>query len=81
MCHETEVQSNEIIIMQYELGVLDKDESKLILVRLIAEEELAIKLYEEQVKIYHNIPKRVIIKLYDLEKCTNIRYYDTDDNI
>ena len=81
MYHETEVQSNEFIIMQYELRVFDKDESKLILVRVISEEELAIKLYEEQVGIYHNIPKRVIIKLYDIEKCTNIRYYDTDDNI
>ena len=81
MYHETEVQSNEIIIMQYELSVFDKDNGKILLVRLIAEEELAIKLYEEQVKIYHNIPKRAIIKLYDIEKCTNIRYYDTDDNI
>ena len=81
MYQETEVQSNEIIIMQYELRVFDKDESKLILVRVISEEELAIKLYEEQVGIYHNIPKKVIINLYDIEKCTNIRYYDTDDNI
>ena len=51
MYHETEVQSNEIIIMQYELSVFDKDNGKIILVRLIAEEEPAIKLYEEQVRI------------------------------
>ena len=29
----------------------------------------------------NNIEGRYTISLYDMNKCTNIEYYDTDDNI
>ena len=81
MYQEIEAPLSEIIIMSYELVVFDKNNSNIILKRIFQDENLAIEYYEKQLKIYHNIPKRVIIKLYDLNKCTNIKYYDTDDNI
>lgn len=81
MYQEIEAPLSEIIIMSYELVVFDKDNSNIILKRIFQDENLAIQHYEKQLKIYHNITKRVIIKLYDLNKCTNIKYYDTDDNI
>lgn len=81
MSHETEVQLGEVIIADYELKVFNKDNGKIILTRYITDKELAIKLFNEQVKVYHNIDIRVVITLYDMNKCTNIEYYDTDDNI
>lgn len=81
MFHETEVQLGEVIIADYELKVFNKDNGRVILNRYITDKELAIKLFNEQVKIYHNMDIRVIITLYDMNKCTNIEYYDTDDNI
>jgi hypothetical protein len=70
-----------VIIADYELKVFNKDNGRVILNRYITDKELAIKLFNEQVKVYHNIDMRVIITLYDMNKCTNIEYYDTDDNI
>lgn len=81
MFHETEVQLGEVIIANYELKVFNKDSGKIILNRLITDKNLAIILFNEQVNIYHNMDIRVRITLYDMEKCTNIEYYDTDDNI
>lgn len=81
MSHETEVQLGEVIIADYELKVFNKDNGRVILNRFITDKELAIKLFNEQVNIYHNMDVRVTITLYDMEKCTNIEYYDTDDNI
>ena len=81
MLQEIEVQSGEIIIANFHLRIFDKDKQKVISNKYITNEELGKKLFQEQVKIYHNMPIRVIISLYDLEKCTNIEYYDTDDNI
>ena len=81
MSHEIEVQLGEVIIADYELKVFNKDNGRVILNRFITDKELAIKLFNEQVNIYHNINIRVIITLYDMNKCTNIEYYDTDDNI
>ena len=81
MYQEIEVQSEEIIIANFHLRIFDKDRQKVISNKYIINEELGRKLFNEQVKVYHNMPIRVIISLYDLEKCTNIEYYDTDDNI
>ena len=90
MCQQTEVPSKEtlitddegFIICNYCLRVFDKNKQKTILNRYITSKELARKLFEKQVKVYHNKDfTRVIIYLYDLEKCTNIEYYDSDDNI
>lgn len=81
MYQEIEVQSEEIMIANFHLRIFDKDKQKIISNKYIINEELGRKLFNEQVKIYHNMPIRVIISLYDLEKCTNIEYYDTDDNI
>lgn len=81
MSHETEVQLGEVIIADYELKVFNKDNGRVILTRFITDKELAIKLFNEQVNIYHNMNIRVIITLYDMNKCANIEYYDTDDNI
>ena len=90
MYQKTEVPSKEtliaddegFIICNYCLRVFDKNKQKTILNRYITSEELARELFEKQVKIYHNKDfTRVIIYLYDLEKCTNIEYYDSDDNI
>lgn len=81
MYQEIEVQSEEIMVANFHLRIFDKDKQKVISNKYIINEELGRKLFNEQVKIYHNMPIRVIISLYDLEKCTNIEYYDTDDNI
>ena len=90
MFRETEVQSKEtlitddggFIICNYCLRVFDKNKQKTILNRYITSKELARELFEKQVKLYHTQDfTRVIIYLYDLEKCTNIEYYDSDDNI
>ena len=92
---ETLITDDEgFIICNYCLRVFDKNKQKkidgfhevhkqkTILNRYITSEELARKLFEKQVKVYHNKDfTRVIIYLYDLEKCTNIEYYDSDDNI
>lgn len=81
MYQEIEVQSEEIMVANFHLRIFDKDKQKIISNKYIINEELGRKLFNEQVKVYHNMPIRVIISLYDLEKCTNIEYYDTDDNI
>ena len=81
MYQEIEVQSEEIMIANFHLRIFDKDRQKVISNKYIINEELGRKLFNEQVKLYHNMPIRVIISLYDLEKCINIEYYDTDDNI
>lgn len=76
-----EIEASEVIIAEYQLRVFNKDKGKTMLNRYITDKELAIKLFNEQVKIYHNLPIRVIIILYDMNKCTNIEHYDSDDNI
>lgn len=81
MSNGIEVPEEMLFIPNYNLRIYNKDEHKLILNRYIATKETAKKLYDEQVNIYHNIGIRVIINLYDLDKCTNIEYYDSDDNI
>lgn len=81
MSHEIEVQLGEVIIADYELKIFNKDNERIILHRFITDKELAIKLFNEQVNIYHNMDMKVTITLYDMNKCTNIEYYDTDDNI
>lgn len=81
MYPKTEVQGEILMFPNYNLRVYNKDKHKLILDRYIVNKESAVKLYNEQVNIYHNMNIRVIINLYDLDKCTNIEYYDSDDNI
>ena len=81
MYQKTEVQGETLMFPNYNLRVYNKDKHKLILDRYIVNKESAIKLYNEQVNIYHNMDIKVIINLYDLDKCTNIEYYDSDDNI
>lgn len=81
MYQKIEVQEEILMFPNYNLKVYDKTKHKLLLDRFIVNKELAIKLYNEQVNIYHNMDVRVIINLYDLDKCTNIEYYDSDDNI
>ena len=76
-----EIEVPEVVIMDYHLRIFDKDKQKVILDRYIENETTAVHLYNEQVNIYHNMPVRVIITLYDLNKCTNIESYDSDDNI
>ena len=81
MSNGIEVPEEMLFIPNYNLRVYNKDKHKLILDRHIATKETAKKLFDEQVNIYHNKEIRVIINLYDLDKCTNIEYYDSDDNI
>ena len=90
MFQEIEVQSKDtlltddagFVLCHYHLRVFDKNKQKIILSRYITTEDLAKDLFEKQVKIYHNKDfTKVIISLYDTEKCTNIEYYDSDDNI
>ena len=81
MFQEIEAPLGEIIIANYELRVFNKDTGKTILDRIINNHKLAVQFFNEQVKIYHNMNIRVTITLYDNDKCTNIEYYDTDDNI
>lgn len=81
MYPKIEVQEEILMFPNYNLRIYDKNKHKLILDRHIVDKELAIKLYKEQVNIYHNMDIKVIINLYDLDKCTNIEYYDSDDNI
>ena len=81
MLNEIEVQEGIMFVPNYNLRVYNKDKHKLILDRYIAEKDTAEKLFNEQVNVYHNTNIRVIINLYDLDKCTNIEYYDSDDNI
>lgn len=71
----------EITIMQYNLRVFNKDAGKLIIDRAIKNKENAIIMFNDLVNIYHNLNGRYTITLYDLEKCTNIESYDSDDNI
>ena len=81
MSNGIEVPEGILLIANYNLKVYNKDKDKLILDRHIVTKETAKKLFDEQVNIYHNAGIRVIINLYDLDKCTNIEYYDSDDNI
>ena len=81
MYPKIEAQGEILMFPNYNLRVYDKNKHKLILDRHIVNKESAIKSYNEQVNIYHNMNIRVIINLYDLDKCTNIEYYDSDDNI
>lgn len=81
MFQEIEAQLGEIIIANYELKVFNKNTGKIIIKRVINDKDLAITHFNKQVDIYHNMDVRVTITLYDMEKCTNIEYYDTDDNI
>lgn len=79
MYPKIEVQS-DIILTDFCLRVYNKETNKLILDRYITTKELGIKLFNEQVKQYHN--KGIyLITLYDFDKCTNIESYDSDDNI
>ena len=81
MSNEIEVQEGIMYVPNYNLRVYNKDKDKLILDRYITEKDTAEKLFNEQVNVYHNTNIRVVINLYDLDKCTNIEYYDSDDNI
>ena len=81
MLKEIEVQSEDIMIADIILKVFDKQKGKVILHRVITNEELGRKLFEEQVNIYHKLEGSYTITLYDMDKCTNIDYYDTDDQI
>lgn len=81
MFNEIGVPDGAILLPTYNLRVYDKDKHKLILDRYIASKSIAKELYEEQVNIYHNLDRRVTINLYDIDKCTNVEYYDSDDNI
>lgn len=81
MLNEIEVQEGIMFVPNYNLRVYNKDKHKLILDRYTAEKDTAKKLFNEQVNVYHNTNIRVVINLYDLDKCTNIEYYDSDDNI
>ena len=81
MLNEIEVQEGIMYVPNYNLRVYNKDKDKLILDRYITEKDTAEKLFNEQVNVYHNTNIRVVINLYDLDKCTNIEYYDSDDNI
>ena len=90
MSQKTEAQNKEtlftdeegFVVCNYHLRVFDKNKQKVILSRYISTKELAIELFEKQIKLYHNKDFiKVIISLYDLDKCTNIEYYDSDDNI
>lgn len=81
MLNEIEVQEGIMYVPNYNLRVYNKDKHKLILDRYITEKDTAEKLFNEQVNVYHNTNIRVIINLYDLDKCINIEYYDSDDNI
>ena len=69
------------MIPSFYLRIYDKNKQKVTLNRYITSEELAKKLYQEQVKKYHNTNNRVCIILQDIEKCANIESYDSDDNI
>lgn len=76
-----EIEVSEIIIVEYNLKVIDKDKDKVLLNRFITDKDLSIKLFHEAVNLYHNKDGRYKITLYDINKCTNIESYDTDDNI
>lgn len=76
-----EIEVSSVIIADFVLKVFNKDSGKIILERYITNEELGRKLYNESVNLYNNIEGRYTISLYDMNKCTNIEYYDTDDNI
>ena len=81
MLNEIEVQLEDIVIANYILKVFDKQKGKLILNKAIDNEELAKELFDKQVNIYHKLEGSYTITLYDMDKCTNIDYYDTDDQI
>lgn len=84
MLNEIEALENSdgVIIADFHLKIFNKEKGKIILNRYITDKELAINLFNEQVNLYHNnIPIRVTISLYDMNKSTNIEYYDSDDNI
>ena len=81
MSKEIEAQGGIMYVPNYNLRIYDKDKHKLLLDRYIVNKDIAEKLFKEQVNIYHNMNIRVVINLYDLDKCTNIEYYDSDDNI
>lgn len=81
MLNEIEVQSEDIMIANYILKVFNKQTGKLILNKAINNEELAKELFDKQVNIYHKLNGNYTISLYDMDKCTNIEYYDTDDQI
>ena len=53
MFQEIEVQLSEIEIMSYELSIFDKDNSKLILVRVFQNEDLEIKWNAIEGRKYH----------------------------
>ena len=81
MSKEIEAQGGIMYVPNYNLRIYDKDKHKLLLDRYIVNKDIAKKLFNEQVNIYHNMNIRVVINLYDLDKCNNIEYYDSDDNI
>lgn len=76
-----EIEASSVIIADFVLKVFNKDNGKIILKRYITNEELGRKLYNESVNLYNNMEGRYTISLYDMNKCTNIEHYDTDDNI
>lgn len=81
MLNEIEVQSEDIVVANFILKVFDKQKGKLILNKAIENEELAKELFNKQVDVYHKLNGSYTISLYDIDKCTNIEYYDTDDQI
>ena len=79
MCQE--IEESSVIIADFVLKVFNKDSGKIILKRYITNEELGRKLYNESVNLYNKMEGRYTISLYNMNKCTNIEHYDTDDNI
>lgn len=81
MLNEIEVQLEDIVIANFILKIFDKQKGKLILNKAIDNEKLAKELFNKQVDVYHKLNGSYTISLYDIDKCTNIEYYDTDDQI
>ena len=79
MCQKIEVQ--DIIIMQYELKVIDKYTNRNLLLRYFKDKTDAIEDFNELVNTYHNKNKKYRIILFDIDKQTNIEEYDTDNQI
>ena len=71
MCQEIDLQLEEVIIASFYLRIYDKIKKKVTLSRYITSEELARKLFDEQVEKYHNTDNKVCIILQDMDKCTN----------
>lgn len=79
MFQKIEVQ--DIILMQYELEIINKFTNKTLLIRYFKDKDDAIKDFHELVNTYHNKKGRYLITLFDVDKQTNIEEYDTDNQV